>query len=147
MSFFQSGRKYAVVGASASPLKYGYKVLEWYVKQGLPVIGVNPKGGEILGVPIYKSINEYLVDNKSEQLSLSVITPPEQSLKVFEEIKRDGYEGNVRSVWFQPGSYNKEVLRYVEEECDINDIIEGGDCILVSGRYKLRESESLNDAK
>lgn len=149
MTFFQTGRKYAVIGASSSPFKYGYKVLNWYVKHELPVFGVNPKGGEILGVKVFKNVSEYLDNNKGVQLSLSVITPPEQSLEVFKQIVNNGYVNNIKSVWFQPGSYNKEVIKYVREKYELPDeeIIRDGECILVNGIYKLRESESLNDAK
>ncbi|PKO20691.1 MAG: acyl-CoA synthetase [Chloroflexi bacterium HGW-Chloroflexi-1] len=48
----------AVIGASASPGKLGYQVLENIVQYGYEgkVYPVNPKAEEILGLPVYKSV-------------------------------------------------------------------------------------------
>ncbi|MBU7025055.1 MAG: acetate--CoA ligase family protein [Theionarchaea archaeon] len=53
-------RSVAVVGASHDESKVGYKVLENIVKGGYTgkVYPVNPKGGEILGLPVFKSIED-----------------------------------------------------------------------------------------
>lgn len=151
MTFFHSGRTYVVLGASNSPYKYGNTVLKWYMKQGLPVVPINPKSKEICGLQAYAGIGAYLESverNEKLELSVSVVTAPDQSLQVFEKIKKDGHAGVVKSVWFQPGSYDSKVIKYLREDCgvDENEIIADGNCILVSGRYKLREAESLKDA-
>ena len=55
-------RGVAVVGASHSVDKIGYKVLENIVKGGYAggVYPVNPNGGEILGKRVFKTANEHI---------------------------------------------------------------------------------------
>ncbi len=54
------GRAVAVVGASTSPGKLGYEILANIVKGGYEgkVYPVNPRAGEILGLPAYASVSE-----------------------------------------------------------------------------------------
>jgi acyl-CoA synthetase (NDP forming) len=51
-------RSIAVVGASSHPDKWGYKTLETIVNGGYSgrIYPINPKGGQILGLPMYRSI-------------------------------------------------------------------------------------------
>ena len=53
-------RSVAVIGASHNPDKIGYKILENIVTGGYEgrILPVNPKGGEILGAPVYASLEE-----------------------------------------------------------------------------------------
>ncbi len=53
-------RSVAVVGASASSDKVGYKVVENILSGGYKgkVYPINPKGGEVLGLPMFKSLAE-----------------------------------------------------------------------------------------
>ena len=53
-------RGVAVIGASQSPGKIGYKIMENILEVGYTgkVYPVNPKGGEVLGHPILKSVTE-----------------------------------------------------------------------------------------
>ncbi|MEA3409476.1 MAG: acetate--CoA ligase family protein, partial [Candidatus Eisenbacteria bacterium] len=53
-------RSVAVVGASHNPDKIGYKILQNIVEGGYEgrILPVNPRGGEILGLPVYTSIRE-----------------------------------------------------------------------------------------
>ena len=53
-------RSIAIVGASENPGKVGYKVLSNIITDGYKgkVYPVNPKGGEILGVPCYKRLED-----------------------------------------------------------------------------------------
>ncbi len=51
-------RGVAVIGASSDPCKLSYGVLHNLITHGYcgPVYPVNPKGGEILGLPVYESV-------------------------------------------------------------------------------------------
>jgi acyl-CoA synthetase (NDP forming) len=53
-------RSVAVVGASHNPAKIGYKILQNIVEGGYEgrILPVNPRGGEILGLPVYTSLGE-----------------------------------------------------------------------------------------
>ena len=53
-------RSLALIGASATPGKLGYYILDTLIKGGYTgrIYPVNPKGGEVLGLKIYPSISE-----------------------------------------------------------------------------------------
>jgi acyl-CoA synthetase (NDP forming) len=67
------GRTVAVVGASASPGKLGYEILANIVNGGYEgrVYPVNPKAGEILGLPAYASVSAC-----PSSLDLAVVVVP-----------------------------------------------------------------------
>lgn len=50
----------AVIGASNNPRKYGYMTLESMLKGGYEgkIYPINPKGGEILGLEVYRSLKD-----------------------------------------------------------------------------------------
>jgi len=55
-----NAKSVAVVGASGDPRKRGYMTLETIIKGGYEgaIYPVNPSGGEILGLPVYRSLGE-----------------------------------------------------------------------------------------
>ena len=63
-------RSVAVIGASHSPGKVGYQLLDNICFSKFPgrVYPINPKGGEILGYPVYRSLSE--VKDEIDQLNL-----------------------------------------------------------------------------
>ncbi len=63
----------AVIGASHTPGKVGYDILNNLVSCGFAgdIIPVNPKGGELLGLKVYSSLREY-----DGQVDLVVIVVP-----------------------------------------------------------------------
>lgn len=130
--FFKSG-KYAVVGASPNTAKFGWKVLDWYVKHGLDVVPVNPKEKTIMGRSTVADVQS-LADPSNT--SISVVTPPAVSKHVLEEAVRR----KVPSVWFQPGSFNDEVLKVAAGSS--TEIIAHGRCILVEGESGLDKVRS-----
>lgn len=86
-SFFEP-KGVAVVGASKDPGKAGHQILRNLLRLDFEggVYPVNPKEGEILGVPCYKS----LLDIPYEvELMISVI-PAQGTLSVFEDAKKRG---------------------------------------------------------
>jgi len=68
----------AVVGASTKPGKVGYEILAGLINGGFegPIIPVNPKADEILGVRCYKDIKDY-----EGKIDLSVIAVPTMAVK------------------------------------------------------------------
>jgi acetate---CoA ligase (ADP-forming) len=66
-------RSVAVVGASASPDKVGYKIVENILSGGYKgrIYPINPKGGEVLGLPIAKSLAEI-----GEPIDMACISVP-----------------------------------------------------------------------
>ncbi|KAG7666133.1 uncharacterized protein J8A68_000390 [[Candida] subhashii] len=149
-SFFSNNRQYAVVGASNNPSKFGFKILNWYDKHGLPVIPINPKEEEILGIRVVNNINKVLESIQSHQdilthktsnvdgLSISFLTPPRITAATLKAIASiDGYKDIVKGVWLQPGSYDQEVLDVVQEIGLYDKAVHEEECILVRGEEGL----------
>ena len=140
--FFQCSQ-FAVLGASTSPLKFGNRVFKWYLSHSLRVTPINPKAESVLNIPTFNTLNAFLDTVPSgERVGISVVTPPSVSLDLFKEVmgkgESDGNANKVGGVWFQPGSYDSKVLKYVRETMGVDIVISHGDCILVSGESKMR---------
>lgn len=122
---FLSGKRFAVVGASANREKYGNKVLRAYLQNGLEAIPVNPAGGEIEGLETYSD----LASIPGQIDGVSVITPPAVTEKVVEQ----AIERGIDHVWMQPGAESDAAIDRAEA-AGIN-VIAGGPCLLVSLRF------------
>lgn len=83
----------AVVGASRNPEKVGYGVFSNLVQAGFPgrILGVNPAGGELLGHPLYPSI-----DAIPGTVDLGVfVVPPKAVLAGIPELARKGMKAAI----------------------------------------------------
>ncbi|MBM3235216.1 acetate--CoA ligase family protein [Candidatus Poribacteria bacterium] len=60
MTYLFEPRAVAIIGASNNQDKIGYKIIENITYNQYPgkIYPVNPKGGEILGLPVYKTLND-----------------------------------------------------------------------------------------
>ncbi|KAG5363682.1 hypothetical protein CJU89_2863 [Yarrowia sp. B02] len=144
--FFRAGRVYAVAGASTNRAKFGYKVTQWYKDRSLPVTPINPKKEEIMGLQSVQKLGDVAYDGTLLQdapsggagVSVSVITPPAVSAELVKEAAK--YHGNVKALWFQPGSYTKEIVQ-AARDAGIETVIADEECILVSGDHLMREAK------
>ncbi|GAA0127295.1 CoA-binding protein [Clostridium sp. CTA-19] len=93
---------WAVVGASDDESKFGYKIPKRLREKGYTVYGINPKGKAIDGIEVYPLITD--LPQKPDVVNM--IVNPKISLSTLDQIKEAGIE----NVWFQPGSFDKEVL-------------------------------------
>lgn len=98
----------AILGASADPTKYGYKSLQAHRAQGYDVYPVNPKGGEIEGLTVYRSLADVPVERLDR---VSVYLPPAVGVKVLDEIAEKGCD----ELWLNPGSDAAEVVARARE--------------------------------
>lgn len=86
-------RSVAVIGASAGPGKLGHTLLQNVIEYGFkgPIYPVNPRGGEILGLPVARSISEL-----AGAVDLALISiPNDQVVPVLEECARAGVRAAV----------------------------------------------------
>mgnify|MGYP002623482302 CR=1 FL=1 len=98
----------AIVGASSDPAKFGNKAVKAYLKQGYVVYPVNPKGGEIEGMPFLAR----LAHVPSEHLDrISFYLPPAVGMKVLEEAA-DKPHGEL---WLNPGSESDELIARAQD--------------------------------
>jgi predicted CoA-binding protein len=105
----------AILGASSDRSKYGNKSVRAHIAQGFDVYPINPKGGLIEDITVYKSLQEIPV---KELDRISVYLPPELGMKMLPEIKA----ANAKEVWFNPGSESIELM-VAAEEMGINAIV------------------------
>jgi predicted CoA-binding protein len=96
----------AVIGASIDREKYGNKAVRAYLKQGYIVYPVNPRGGEIEGQPVFKSIRD--VPERLDQISVYV--PPVLLLRMLPDIAARG----CNELWLNPGTESEEVIAEAE---------------------------------
>ncbi|HOK62297.1 MAG TPA: CoA-binding protein [Soehngenia sp.] len=111
-------KNWAVIGVTSKKDRYGYKIWKTLKEHGYNAYGVSPNYDEIEGEKIYHSIEDI-----TETIDVvDMVVAPRISIDVLDEIKNKGVE----FVFFQPGSYNEEVLKKADE-LGLSYIVE--DCI------------------
>ena len=104
---FAARRKWAVVGASRDPEKYGHLVFSALLKAGYRVYGVNPNAEEILGERIYPTLAAL-----PEQVEVvNVVVPPAVALEIVGQCAELGHN----RVWLQPGSESEEIIEFCRD--------------------------------
>ncbi len=116
---------FAIIGASNNEEKYGYKIFKQLKQLGFKVYPVNPREDEVQGEKAYENMLE--LPEKVDVLNF--VVPPEVSKKITENALNAGY----KIFWYQPGSFDSEVLRLHETK----------DTQVISDRCLLIESGSL----
>lgn len=97
----------AILGASADRAKFGNKSVRAHVQQGFEVFPVNPKGGAVEGLTVYKSLAE-IPGGKLNRVS--VYLPPPLVLKALDDIATRGCD----ELFLNPGTENPEVVGRAE---------------------------------
>ncbi len=98
----------AIIGASADRSKFGNKSVRAHQAQGYEVFPINPKGGQIEGLPVYRSLADVPV-KRLDRVSLYV--PPAIGLSLLPEIAAKGCE----ELWLNPGSESDELVAAARE--------------------------------
>lgn len=112
-------KRWAVVGATDDPAKYGYKIFHLLRAEGYTVFPIHPTLKEIDGVAVYASIREL----PEAPDVVDMVVNPRIGLKVMEEIGERG----IKYVWLQPGARSDEIRDYAAG----NGISLIEDCVLV----------------
>ncbi|MGH2554642.1 MAG: CoA-binding protein [Actinomycetota bacterium] len=100
---YRETRTIAVVGASAHEAKAAHAVPRYLRQQGYRIIPVNPRGGEILGERVYRSLHE--IDVPVDVVD--VFRPPNEA----EAVARDAVAIGAKVLWFQPGTHTELAVR------------------------------------
>lgn len=119
---FNRKNVFVVIGASNDPEKSGYKIYKELKSRGFTVYPVNPKRETIQNDKAYPSI----VNIPKKADVISIVTPPKITEKILEEVP----QLKDTTIWFQPGSYNKKIIKKAKK-LDIPLIYD--QCILVDG--------------
>ncbi|KAJ7505393.1 CoA binding domain-containing protein [Mycena galericulata] len=106
---FLSAPLFAVVGASSSVTKNGFKALKWLADHHKDVVPVNLKASEILGMKCVTAISA-LPD--PTHTSVSIVVPPKATLEVLKQAKAL----DIFAVWLQPGAEDDAVADFIEAD-------------------------------
>ncbi|NLL81578.1 MAG: CoA-binding protein [Tissierellia bacterium] len=109
---------WAVVGVSGKKEKWGYRLYNILKENDYKVYGVSPNYDEIEGDRVYHSLKD--VPEKVDVINM--VVSPRISINILGEANSLGIE----YVFFQPGSYNNEVVAKAEE-LGLKYLI--GDCV------------------
>ena len=119
-----SKQTFAVVGASANPEKYGYKVWRTLLDYGKTAFAVNPHVATIDGEATYPTLSDL---PKKPDVVVSVVPPAvTETLPAPMALLKIGY------LWMQPGAESAGAV--ADAEARGITVIHGGACILVELR-------------
>ena len=104
---FMAQKKFAVVGATDNPEKYGNQIVKNLIKRGYEVFPVNPRLKEVEGLACYASITEVPV--KVDVVDF--VTPPAATESILKECKGLGLD----RIWLQPGSESEAAITYCHD--------------------------------
>ena len=99
-------RTIAVVGASADESKAAHQVPRYLQSQGYRIVPVNPRGGEIFGEPVFRSLAE--IDVPVDVVE--VFRPTQEA----PEIARQAIAIGAKVLWLQLGIVSEEARRIAE---------------------------------
>lgn len=128
MKEFFTGGRWAVVGVSRDPDKYGYIVYQRLKRRGEKVYPVNPNTDEVEGETCYPT----LADLPEPVDQIVVVLPPSRT----ERVVVDAVEQGIRRVWMQPGAESSAAVDY----CRAKGVT------VVSGRCILRYMDQMDAA-
>ena len=103
---FAEAKTNAVVGASADPSKPAHAIPRYLQRQGYRILPVNPRGGELLGEPVARSLAE--VDGPIDVVE--VFRPAEEAPR----IAREAVEVGAKVLWLQLGIVSQEARQVAE---------------------------------
>ena len=104
---FMGQKRYAVVGASDNPEKYGNRIVKDLKARGYEVFPVNPRLKEVEGLACYAAVSDIpcMVD------VVDFVVPPAVTEEVLKQCKKLG----LNRIWLQPGSESREAIDYCRE--------------------------------
>lgn len=108
----------AVIGASSAPEKPGYQMLRAFENFPGSVYAVNPRGGEILGRPVYSSISA-IPDTVD---LIAMVVPPNASADVL----REAADCNVGAAFMVSGGFSETGGDGYKRQAEVLDICRKG---------------------
>jgi uncharacterized protein len=117
---FLEQKRYAVVGASDNPQKYGNQIVKTLKQNGYEVYPVNPKLRTLEGDKCYAGLKDIPV--KVDVVDF--VVPPAAT----EEILKQCRELGLQRIWLQPGSESDNALAYCR---DNNLKVVHGVCVML----------------
>jgi predicted CoA-binding protein len=104
---FMALKKFAVVGATDNPEKYGHQVLMSLKKRDYEVYPVNPRLETIEGIKCYST----LTDLPGKVDVVDFVVPPQATETILKECRDLG----LNRIWLQPGSESEAAIDFCRE--------------------------------
>ena len=104
---FIAQKRFAIVGATANPEKYGNQIVKNLKSRGYEVYPVNPNLKEVEGIKCYAALANIPV--KVDVVDF--VVPPD----VTEFILRQCQELGLDRIWLQPGSESEAAISFCHE--------------------------------
>jgi uncharacterized protein len=104
---FMAQKKFAVVGATDNPEKYGNQIVKNLIKRGYEVYPVNPRLKELEGLTCYPGLSDIPV--KVDVVDF--VVPPAATEVILKQCKELG----LSHIWLQPGSENETTIGYCHD--------------------------------
>jgi predicted CoA-binding protein len=118
---FMAQKKFAVIGATDNPEKYGNRVFKNLTKRGYEVYPVNPNLKEIEGTKCYPTLSDVPV--KVDVVDF--VVPPNVTESILKECKKLGLD----NIWLQPGSESDAAIAFCR---DNNLKVVYGTCVMLN---------------
>ena len=121
---FKSVKTIAIPGLSPKEEKDSHKVAKYLQSVGYKIVPIYPKGEEILGEKVYRSLSEipFRVD------MVDMFRKAEVADTIVDEIKK---RGDVKVLWLQKGIVNNEAAKRAK---DLGLIVVQNRCAMVEHR-------------
>ena len=103
---FASTSTIAVVGASGDPDKPAHRIPRYLQRQGYRIVPVNPRGGELFGEPVARSLAE--IEGPVDVVD--VFRPSKET----PQIAKDAAEIGAKVLWLQLGIESEETRKIAE---------------------------------
>ncbi len=107
LHIYAQTRTIAVVGASADTSKAAHQIPRYLQSQGYHILPVNPRGGELFGERVFRSLGE--IDVPVDVVE--VFRPTQEA----PEITRQAIVIGAKVLWLQLGIVSEEARRIAEE--------------------------------
>ena len=104
---FMSQKRFAIVGATDDPNKYGHEIFKNLRSRGYEVYPVNPRLNELEGVRCHPAVSDIPVKVDV----VDIVVPPEVAEEVVKEAKRLGLE----RIWLQPGAESEAAIKFCQD--------------------------------
>jgi predicted CoA-binding protein len=101
---FIEQRRFAVIGATDNPQKYGNQVIKNLVSRGYEVYPVNPRLEEVEGLKCYAG----LADIPDKVDVVDFVVPPEATEAILKQCLALG----LNRIWLQPGSESEAAINF-----------------------------------
>ena len=104
---FMSQKRFAVIGATDNPQKYGNQIVKNLKSRGYEVYPVNPRLKELEGLSCYPG----LADIPVKVDVVDFVVPPGATKEILKQCKELG----LSRIWLQPGSESETAIAFCHE--------------------------------